>query len=74
MTRQGGTKVQARHFMQRILTLPEGPRETNKALMIHLSGGFFCKITFHTQLRRTEITLTLMVVIASVNRLPFGGA
>lgn len=47
MTRQGGTKVRARHFVQRTLTLPEGPRETNKALMIHLSGGcFFVKSLF----------------------------
>lgn len=36
-----GTKVQARHIVQRTLTLREGPWETNKTLMIHFSGGFF---------------------------------
>lgn len=49
---RGGTKVQRCHIVQRILTLSEGPRETNKVLMTHLTAGFhfyiFFLITSHT--------------------------
>lgn len=41
-----GTKVQGHHNVQRILTLSEGSQETNKILMVHLSGGFLFKSLF----------------------------
>lgn len=35
------TRLERKGQKYRTLPPPEGPQETNKTLMIHLSGGFF---------------------------------